>query len=71
MTISDREKEIRQRLKNDFSHFALKCLKIRSKEGKIEPFLLNRAQMYIHHRIEEQRTKTRKSSMPIRESLSA
>ena len=60
MPISDREKEIRQRLKNDFSHFALKCLKIRSKEGKIEPFLLNRAQMYIHHRIEEQRTATGK-----------
>ena len=60
MTISDKERAIRQRLKDDFAHFAAKCLKIRSKEGKIEPFLLNKAQKYIHHRIEKQRTQTGK-----------
>ena len=60
MSISDREKAIRQKLKDDFPHFASKCLKIRTKEGRIEPFLLNRAQQYIHAKLEEQRALTGK-----------
>lgn len=60
MTISDRERAIRQKLKDDFPHFANKCLKIRTKEGQILPFTLNRAQLYIHAKLEEQRAKTGK-----------
>lgn len=52
------EKAIRQKLKDDFIHYAAKCLKIRSKSGSIEPLVLNRAQSYIHQRLEEQRGQT-------------
>lgn len=60
MTLNDKELEIRRKLKNDFYHYASKCLKIRTKSGKIEPFELNDAQRYIHSRIEDQREKTGK-----------
>jgi hypothetical protein len=60
MTISDKERAIRQKLKDDFVHFATKCLKIRSKDGKIQPFTLNKAQLYIHAKLEEQRQHTGK-----------
>lgn len=49
------EKEIRQKLKNDFIHYADKCLKIRTKSGSIEPLALNKAQKYIHERLEKQK----------------
>lgn len=59
-TLSDRERAIRQRLKDDFPHYAAKCLRIRTKAGKIEPLGLNAAQTYIHNRIEEQLAKSGK-----------
>lgn len=34
--------------------WATECLKIRTKSGSIEPLILNRAQLYIHERMEEQ-----------------
>ncbi len=54
------EKEIRQRLKDDFLHYADKCLKIRTKSGAIEQFKLNKAQIYIHQELERQRGETGK-----------
>lgn len=54
------EKVIRQKLKDDFVHYASKCLKIRTKSGSVEPFLLNKAQQYIHSRLEEQKALTGK-----------
>ena len=54
------DKVIRQRLKDDFIHYARKCLKIRSKEGQIKPFELNRAQTYIHEQLERQKGETGK-----------
>src|SRR3990167_3629624 len=56
--MDDYEKSIRQRLKDDFPHYAKKCLKIRTKSGEIEPLLLNQAQQYIHERLEAQRVLT-------------
>jgi len=56
--MDDREKAIRQRLKDDLEHYALKCLKIRSKSGEIKPFVFNRAQKYGHAKLEEQKKKT-------------
>ena len=38
----------------DFIFFSESFFKIRSKTGSIEPFVLNRAQLYIHERIEAQ-----------------
>lgn len=60
MSLSERERKIRQRLKSDFPHYAEKCLKIRTKAGAIEPFILNRSQRYLHERIEEQRQRAGK-----------
>ena len=54
------ELEIRQKLKDDFIHYAERCLFIRTKAGKVESFRLNKAQLYIHQKLEEQRSKTGK-----------
>lgn len=58
--MDDIERRIRQKLKNDFEHYAKKCLKIRLKSGKILDFNLNRAQLHIHAQVEQQRLATRK-----------
>jgi hypothetical protein len=44
-------------LRSDLPTFAKHCLKIRTKQGLIAPFCLNRAQLYTHQRLEEQRRK--------------
>src|SRR5258705_13908492 len=38
----------------DFPKFAEKFLIIRSKSGQLKPFVLNRAQLYAHSRLEQQ-----------------
>jgi hypothetical protein len=53
--MSAEELEIRQRLKDDFEHYAMRCLRIRTKAGRIEPLTLNQAQRHVHERLEEQR----------------
>ncbi|OAH19245.1 hypothetical protein AX289_31465 [Methylorubrum populi] len=53
-TLSDRERAVRQKLKDDFEHYAPRCLRIRTKSGKIVPFTLNKAQLYIHERLQAQ-----------------
>ena len=58
--MTEKEIKIRQTLKDDFIHYAHKCLKIRTKAGEVKPFLLNKAQEYIHERLEEQRRRTGK-----------
>lgn len=61
-TLSDREKEIRQKLKDDYRHYSSRCLKIRPKDPRAgnQPFILNRAQEYLHERLEDQRRTTGK-----------
>jgi hypothetical protein len=56
----DEELAIRQRLKDDFVHYAPRCLYIRTKEAKIQPLELNTAQLYIHSRLEAQKAATGK-----------
>lgn len=56
--MNDRERQIRQRLKDDFLHYAPRCLYIRSKDAKVIPLELNEAQLYIHSRLEAQKTET-------------
>ncbi len=53
--LKDSERQIRQRLKDDFEHYATKCLKIRSKSGNVTPLLLNRAQQHVHALVEKQK----------------
>jgi len=56
--VTPRELEIRLKLKNDLPHYAYKCLKIRTKQGEILPFALNKSQLYLHQKLEEQKKKT-------------
>lgn len=66
--MNEREKRIRQRLKDDFPHYARKCLEIRVKtpvviDGvpkKIIPFEFNTAQKYLHEKLEDQKARTGK-----------
>jgi len=41
--------------RSDFEYYAPHALKIRTKDGKVVPFRLNRAQTYVHRRLETQR----------------
>ncbi len=58
MTLPERDRAIYQRIKDDFPHFAAKCLKIRPKEGGTVPFILNEVQNIIHDRLERQKEAT-------------
>lgn len=53
-TLSDREKAIRRKLRDDFEHYAPRCLHIRTKAGEVRPFALNRTQRYLHARLQKQ-----------------
>lgn len=59
-SLSDREREIRRKLKTDFAHYASRCLRIRTKAGSVDPLVLNRAQQFLHDRLEAQRERTGK-----------
>src|SRR3954466_3786556 len=52
--MNETENTIRQRLKEDFLHYAEKCLRIRPKSGAILPLKLNDAQLLIHDALEQQ-----------------
>jgi len=58
--MTEEEIAIRQKLKDNFVHYAIKCLSIRSKLGVIKPFELNAAQKYIHNQLEMQKGQTGK-----------
>ncbi len=48
----------RLRLKSELDFYARNCLFIRTKSGAVQPFDFNRAQHYIHQKLEEQKAKT-------------
>lgn len=50
----------RLRMIKDFGFYAHHCLRIRTKSGKIEPFDFNRAQRFIHEKLEAQLAETGK-----------
>jgi len=54
------ELDKRQRLKDDFPFYARNCLTIRSKDAKQIKLNLNRAQLYIHDKIQAQLVETGK-----------
>lgn len=60
MSLSEKEKSVRIKLRDDFQHYASKCLKIRTKAGEVRPFMLNQAQLYLHSQLEEQARQTGK-----------
>lgn len=52
--VSKSNKKTHVRLDNDFSFFSRHVLKIKTKEGFIEPFVFNQAQTYLHNELEKQ-----------------
>lgn len=54
------ELQVRAKLKNDFQHYSKNSLFIRTKDKGVQPFELNKAQLYIHDRLEQQRAETGK-----------
>lgn len=52
---NDIERQKRKKLRDDFVFYAKNCLQIRTKDKGVQPLLLNKAQLYIHEQIEEQR----------------
>jgi hypothetical protein len=46
------------RLNSEYSFFSRWCLKIRTKSGEIQPFVLNRVQEYINEKVERQLMET-------------
>jgi hypothetical protein len=55
LRLSKWENDLRKKLRDDFPHYAERCLKIRAKSGAIVPLVLNRAQRHVHARLEAQR----------------
>ena len=58
MSLTERDRAARRRLREDFAGYAERCLKIRTKTGTIAPLVLNRAQRHLHERLEAQRERT-------------
>ena len=54
MEMSDRERELRLRARDDFPWYAERCLRIAPKTGGLVPFVLNRAQRFVHDRAQAQ-----------------
>lgn len=58
MTLDSRLLRVHEKLENELPYYASECLLIKSKVGKMVPFRFNRAQLYLHGRIEDQRRRT-------------
>jgi hypothetical protein len=56
--LSAEERRIRQKLKDDFEHYAAKALTIRAKDGALSKLALNSAQRYLHAKAQEQLART-------------
>lgn len=57
--LSEQEREQAIRLvRNNLLVHAAHCAKIKDKQGKVTPFILNRAQRYVHERLEQQKRET-------------
>lgn len=50
-----RSKALRHHLKHTFPDYSARCLKIRTKDMRIEPLVLNTAQRFLHERVEDQK----------------
>lgn len=59
LTTQDREQALRL-VRDKLELHAAHCAKIKDKNGKIVPFLWNRAQRYVHERLEQQKRETGK-----------
>jgi hypothetical protein len=53
--VSPEAKAVATRLRDDFEHYATKCLRVRTKDGGTAAFTMNSSQRELHKRIEAQR----------------
>lgn len=60
MATEEEQLRILRELRGDFLKYAPACLKIKTKSGATVPLTLNRAQLYAHARMEQQRRETGK-----------
>lgn len=51
---TQRELRLRTKLRNNFPFYARNCLRIRTKQGELAPLILNKAQRYLHEKVQEQ-----------------
>lgn len=58
LDITPEELEIRQRLKDDFSHYSARALSIRTKIGEVDRFHLNSVQRLVHDAAAQQEAET-------------
>lgn len=58
--MDETERRIRRRLKDDFEHYAKKCLRIRTESNGLQPFVINKSQRYLHEKVEQQKRETGK-----------
>lgn len=56
--LGPRERRVHDRLQNDLRYFCKTALRIKLKEGGTAPFIWNKAQEYLHERIEAQLQRT-------------
>jgi hypothetical protein len=56
-TLTERERALRRKLRDEFEPYARACLKIRTKSGSVSPLLLNRSQRFLHERLEAQKSR--------------
>lgn len=54
MSLTPDETIVATKMKNSFPYFAENVLKIANKAGEVVPFKLNKAQLYLHQRLEKQ-----------------
>jgi hypothetical protein len=52
--------DLLKRMREDFPYYAPTCLKIKTKSGSVVPLVLNKAQLFAHNAMEDQRKKTGK-----------
>lgn len=57
-TLPPDQQAVLKKLATEYPYYAKTCLRIVGKEGDLLPFVLNRAQEYLHSRIEKQKSVT-------------
>lgn len=58
--ISERERAVRKQLMQEFTTYARRCLRVKAKDARPMPLFLNRVQLYLHEKLEQQRIETGK-----------
>lgn len=56
--LTETERQLRLKLRDDFLYYSSRCLVINTKNGTTEKFKLNKAQQYVHSKLEDQLKRT-------------